>query len=109
MRHVHHILGAFLLALATSACGGTAEDLDIDSSAESLVATSVAGCHRSPPKKVTTCHIPPGNPANAHEITISERALRAHLAHGDNLGACQVEIPPCISECNDSPDCCELE
>jgi len=39
-------------------------------------------------KKVTICHIPPGNPENAHTNSIGAPALRAHLAHGDTLGAC---------------------
>lgn len=39
-------------------------------------------------KKVTICHIPPGNPAAKHTITVSESALDAHLGHGDTLGAC---------------------
>jgi hypothetical protein len=38
--------------------------------------------------KVDVCHIPPGNPENAHTITISENAVDAHLDHGDHLGAC---------------------
>ena len=38
--------------------------------------------------KITICHIPPGNPANAHSITISANAWPAHQAHGDQLGAC---------------------
>jgi hypothetical protein len=38
--------------------------------------------------KVDVCHIPPGNPDNAHTITISENALGAHLDHGDLVGAC---------------------
>ena len=38
--------------------------------------------------KVEVCHIPPGNPDNAHTITISENALAAHLDHGDHVGAC---------------------
>jgi hypothetical protein len=38
--------------------------------------------------KVTICHIPPGNPDNAHAITISDSALPAHLAHGDTVGFC---------------------
>lgn len=38
--------------------------------------------------KVTICHIPPGNPANAHSITVSDSALPAHLAHGDSVGDC---------------------
>ena len=39
-------------------------------------------------EKVTICHIPPGNPSNVHEITVSINALRAHLAHGDLVGGC---------------------
>ena len=39
-------------------------------------------------ESVDVCHIPPGNPANAHTITINEKALSKHLAHGDNIGAC---------------------
>jgi hypothetical protein len=41
--------------------------------------------------KVTICHIPPGNPDNAHTIRVSENALPAHLAHGDTLGECKKE------------------
>src|SRR5262249_42312296 len=39
--------------------------------------------------KVTICHIPPGNPANAHTIDVGEPAVRAHLAHGDHCGPCR--------------------
>jgi hypothetical protein len=38
--------------------------------------------------KVTLCHIPPGNPDNAHTITVGASAVPAHLAHGDTLGPC---------------------
>ena len=38
--------------------------------------------------QVTICHIPSGNPANAHTITVGASAVPAHLAHGDTLGAC---------------------
>jgi hypothetical protein len=38
--------------------------------------------------KVAVCHIPPGNPANMHTIIVGEPAVKAHLAHGDTLGAC---------------------
>src|SRR6476659_8001022 len=38
--------------------------------------------------KVTICHIPPGNPNNAHTITVGASAVPAHLAHGDTLGPC---------------------
>ena len=43
---------------------------------------------------VTICHIPPGNPANAHTITVGEPAVKAHLRHGDTLGACDGSSEP---------------
>lgn len=42
----------------------------------------------SKPHKITICHIPPGNPDNAHTINISKKAVRAHLDHGDTLDGC---------------------
>ncbi len=39
--------------------------------------------------KVVVCHVPPGNPDNAHTLTISENALSAHLDHGDHVGECE--------------------
>lgn len=39
--------------------------------------------------KVYVCHIPNGNPNNAHTICISYNALASHIAeHGDYLGPC---------------------
>lgn len=35
--------------------------------------------------RITICHIPPGNPGNCHEITISMNALQAHLGHDDTF------------------------
>jgi len=44
---------------------------------------------------ITICHIPSGNPRNAHMITIDESALKAHLKHGDYEGECiQENISP---------------
>lgn len=51
------------------------------------------------PRKVVICHIPPGNPSNAHEICIGRRGVPAHLAHGDFLGECAACAP-------DDPYCC---
>ena len=39
--------------------------------------------------EVTICHVPPGNPAKAHTITVSVNAVPAHLRHGDECGACE--------------------
>jgi len=46
----------------------------------------------SPVQKVQVCHIPPGNNQNPQTICISENAVAAHLAHGDNLGVCGLNI-----------------
>lgn len=58
-------------------------------------------------KKITICHIPPGNAKNKHNITISINAWEAHKAHGDTLGPCQhnnVSVPPQDNNGNTSPD-----
>jgi hypothetical protein len=39
-------------------------------------------------KKTTVCHIPPGNPGNAHTICVGNAAVPAHLDHGDFVGTC---------------------
>jgi hypothetical protein len=39
-------------------------------------------------EKVEICHIPPGNPDNAHTIEIDNSAVSAHLRHGDYRGEC---------------------
>lgn len=57
--------------------------------------------------KVLVCHIPPGNPANAHTICIGEPAVAAHLAHGCHLGSCPLlPLPPCTVDLgNDTAFC----
>jgi len=52
--------------------------------------------------QVEVCHLPPGNQANFHTITVSENARLAHLAHGDKDGDCNL-IPELI--CDDSDKC----
>ncbi len=44
---------------------------------------------RCAPAKVYICHIPPGNPENAHTICVSDNSINAHLEHGDYLGPCE--------------------
>lgn len=39
-------------------------------------------------KKITICHLPPGNKENPQTITIPLSAWQAHLRHGDTMGAC---------------------
>lgn len=50
--------------------------------------SSTYASHSNGSSKVTICHIPPGNPSNAHNITVSVNAMDAHLNHGDVLGDC---------------------
>ena len=54
---------------------GTAEGVEADPDPASDTAR--------PGSNVTLCHIPPGNPAAAHVITVGSPAVPAHLAHGD--------------------------
>ena len=53
-----------------------------------LATTTPTSLVADPDEKVTICHIPPGNPENAHEITVGASAVPAHLAHGDRLFTC---------------------
>jgi hypothetical protein len=53
-----------------------------------VLAISAVAAFADSPGKVDVCHIPPGNPANAHIINVSVNAVPAHLAHGDTLGQC---------------------
>jgi hypothetical protein len=50
----------------------------------------------SDPKKCTICHVPPGNPPNAHTITVGCSAVQAHLKNhpGDCLGPCPCQPTP---------------
>jgi len=81
------ILSFAMVAVAAS-CGGAGTGDD------SLGAGEEASHNSSGSDKVTLCHIPPGNPGNAHTITVGAPAVRAHLAHGDYLGPCAGDVPP---------------
>lgn len=39
-------------------------------------------------KKIDVCHVPPGNPGNAHTISVNVHAWPAHESHGDTMGQC---------------------
>jgi len=59
-----------------------------------VVAAPVSRADGRGQEKVTICHVPPGNPDNAHEITVGAPAVPAHVAHGDSLGECEDVVPP---------------
>ena len=50
-----------------------------------MVMTTPTSVQADPDAKVTICHVPPGNPENAHEITVGASAVPAHFAHGDRF------------------------
>jgi Dictyostelium (slime mold) repeat len=52
--------------------------------------------------KIQICHIPPDDPGNFHTIIVSEKAATAHLAHGDLLGACDIDAE---TRCDDENPC----
>jgi hypothetical protein len=90
------VLGSFLVMFG-AACGAEGDDQVNSSLAlEEAGAEAVESpdyCERASskkvhPHKVMICHIPPGNPANAHTIIVGKKAVQAHLDHGDVLGAC---------------------
>jgi hypothetical protein len=49
---------------------------------------------------VTIFHLPPGNPDNAHTITVGAPAVPVQLAHGATLGPC----PQALSAAADTTD-----
>jgi hypothetical protein len=63
--------------------------------ADDLTAEDILSLQDPSVAKVTICHIPPGNPANRHEITVGEPAVAAHIRdHGDYVGPCQPNPDP---------------
>jgi hypothetical protein len=84
-RFLIHLLSLSVVTLGMAACGPIGDGTGNGSGALS----GQQGEDRNGGNgKVTICHIPPGNPANAHTITVGASAVKAHLAHGDDIGPC---------------------
>lgn len=97
MRHWSPI-GVVVLAAMTGGplgCGGPGQESSPTQPAVSQMAIEDDGVvTRSGVEKVTICHIPPGNPDNAHTITVGAPAVPAHIAeHGDTIGPCPEPTP----------------
>ena len=81
-RHKNILISAFVTAVLVGvlmAWPGISNDSPADAS--------------PPGTKVMLCHTPPNNPANgygiaAKTISVGERAVQAHIGHGDTLGPC---------------------
>ena len=100
-------LAAVAAVLLLCACGGSQDPSRSgnSSSLELELAKARLAAAQSPDGKVTICHFPPGNRANAHEIRVGEPAVRAHVEqHGDRVGGCCVEAG---QPCKTDSDCCQ--
>ena len=74
----------------------TIMDASACSSSDTVTVTVIDVRCGNDSNKVLVCHIPPGDPLNAHTICVSPNAIPAHLAHGDVLGEClATPSPPC--------------
>lgn len=84
-----------LLCSVLAACVGSNvddESMYLTGTEESAVTTANGQPACTNPKKELVCHIPPGNPDNAHEICVGKSAVDPHVDnHGDYLGPC---VPP---------------
>jgi hypothetical protein len=90
---------AALLCGAIGACTQTADDEDesmyLTGTEEQAVMGPNGTMTCTNPKKVLICHIPPGNPGNAHDICVGKSAVEPHQQrHGDTLGTCAPQPPP---------------
>jgi hypothetical protein len=77
--------------LISAACGNSSDPSSLDKALASSTDTcqqAQQACDPSDTKKTTICHLPPGNPDNAHTLCVGNPAVPAHLAHGDRLGSC---------------------
>jgi hypothetical protein len=91
---------ALALGLSISACTppDTSMQQQLSDQGCSVNAPDPRACDPADTKKTTICHIPPGNPDNAHTICVGNAAVPAHLDHGDFLGTCS-----CTAEVDAAP------
>lgn len=82
--------------------------VDTEPGGVDTVGTTTCGAN-----KVLICHIPPGNPANAHNICVGQPAVEPHQnLHGDTIGGCSARptvdpvCQPYGATCNVDGDCC---
>ncbi|MBV8758512.1 MAG: hypothetical protein JO257_14600 [Deltaproteobacteria bacterium] len=87
---MRYLLATIVFGLAVTGCtapsGSTEQQLG--GMGCSINAPDPRACDPADTKKTTVCHVPPGNPSNAHTICVGNSAVPAHLDHGDFLGTC---------------------
>jgi len=86
---MRNTIKTLLLGIALSACAAPAgSSVEMLNGMGCTTSTDPRACDPADLKKTTVCHIPPGNPANAHTICVGNAAVPAHLDHGDFVGEC---------------------
>ena len=88
-----YFLSCFVLGSALAGCGvSPVEDksMYLTGTEENAVTLANGQVSCTDPKKVLICHVPPGNPDNAHDICVGQSAVQAHQKNhdGDTIGAC---------------------
>jgi hypothetical protein len=86
----------FLLTLSCSlglaaltGCADTDDDMYLTGTEEHAIRIENGQFVCPTPRKELVCHIPPGNPENAHTICVSSHAVETHQSHhSDTIGAC---------------------
>ena len=76
-----HFLASFVVC-STLACTGSVEDESMYLTGTEEYAITLPNGEKAcdNPKKTLICHIPPGNPANAHTICVGNPAVAAAAA-----------------------------
>lgn len=94
------VLTSFFAATGCIACQGVENGTELVIGTNRLAATVVAASD----KKVAVCHHPPGSELESQTIYVGERAVPAHLKHGDTVGEC---APRCSDpgSCDDGNLC----
>ncbi len=93
---VFGVAGALLLGACSGTVTGASQEAVRAAAAKAPAQQAICqpgtpdprACDPSQTQKTTICHIPPGNPDNAHTLCVGTPAVDAHLAHGDFLGSC---------------------
>ncbi|MBF5046210.1 hypothetical protein FGE12_27585 [Aggregicoccus sp. 17bor-14] len=88
MRHLLRSCVVSIALLGAVACGPDSAPASTQSAVIEGQGDLLTGADGGSSGKVVVCHIPPGNPANAHTIVVGAPAVAAHLRHGDSLGEC---------------------
>ncbi len=81
---------AVLAALCSMLMGGCGEGVQEEGPGPALNGEALsADFPANAADKVTICHVPPGNPANAHTIVVGASGWNGHSKHkGDYMGPC---------------------